>query len=267
MTTLKIDLWHGDCREQLDRLQSGSVDLILTDPPYELAFMGKGWDSTGIAFDPAVYEQIYRVLKPGGEAKVFSATRTFHRVCAVMEQAGFEGVKDNLEAWTYGSGFPKSLNIGKALDKIAGRALESTVRLKENLIEACDASGKTRAQIDEECGFRATNYLTLPKKDKRPDPWVHVLPSEEKWEKMKQVLGCGDTLDGYFHEAERQVVGTQTKARNVEQGVPLPGGGAETEYKTWDLTVASTELAKKWSGYGTALKPAWEPIVCGRKPA
>jgi len=210
--------------------------------------------------------EVFRVLKPGCWAKVFSATRTFHRVCAAMEEAGFEGVKDNLEAWTYGSGFPKSLNISKALDKMAGRAKESTERLKRKLIEACDASGKTRIQIDDECGFRATNYLTLPKKRKRPDPWVHVLPSEEKWERMKQVLGCGDSLDEYFREAQRQVVGTVTKARNTEQGVPLPGGGAETEYKTWDLTISASDLAKKWEGYGTALKPAWEPIVCGRKP-
>ena len=117
MTDLQINLWHGDCRQQLDRIQSGTVDLVLTDPPYELNFMGKNWDATGIAFDPEVYEQIHRILKPGGWAKVFSATRTFHRVCKVMEDAGFDGVKDNLEAWVYGSGMPKSLNVGKAFKK------------------------------------------------------------------------------------------------------------------------------------------------------
>ena len=67
MTDLQINLWHGDCRQQLDRIQSGTVDLVLTDPPYELNFMGRTWDATGIAFDPEVYEQIHRILKPAFE--------------------------------------------------------------------------------------------------------------------------------------------------------------------------------------------------------
>ena len=100
---------HGDCREQLANLEDGSVDAIVTDPPYELGFMGKRWDASGIAYDATVWAECYRVLKPGGHVLAFGGTRTYHRMACAIEDVGFE-IRDSIH-WLYGSGFPKSLNL------------------------------------------------------------------------------------------------------------------------------------------------------------
>ena len=91
-------------------------DGILCDPPYELGFMGKSWDSSGIAFDTEMWADIYKLLKPGGHLLAFSGSRTYHRMAVAIEDAGFE-IRDMIE-WVYGSGFPKSLNIGKAVNSL-----------------------------------------------------------------------------------------------------------------------------------------------------
>jgi DNA modification methylase len=113
---------HGDCLIKLKELEDNSVDSIVTDPPYELGFMSKNWDSTGIAYDIELWSECLRVLKPGGHLLAFSGTRTYHRMTVAIEDAGFE-VRDMVE-WVYGSGFPKSLNIGKAVDKLEGNERE-----------------------------------------------------------------------------------------------------------------------------------------------
>jgi len=99
-------------------------DGILCDPPYELGFMGKSWDSSGIAFDKDMWADILKLLKPGGHLLAFSGSRTYHRMAVAIEDAGFE-IRDMIE-WVYGSGFPKSLNIGKAVDKLQGNEREVT---------------------------------------------------------------------------------------------------------------------------------------------
>lgn len=119
---MKIYLILGDCLEKLKELPENSVDSIVTDPPYELGFMGKSWDNTGIANDKNMWAECLRVLKPGGHLLAFSGTRTYHRMAVAIEDAGFE-VRDMIE-WVYGSGFPKSLNIGKAVDKLQGNERE-----------------------------------------------------------------------------------------------------------------------------------------------
>ena len=119
---------HGDCRQQLATLEDCSVDSIVTDPPYELGFMGKKWDASGIAYDPTVWSECLRVLKPGGHLLAFGGTRTYHRMTVAIEDAGFE-IRDSLH-WLYGSGFPKSLDVSKAIDKALGvqRAVIGTRR-------------------------------------------------------------------------------------------------------------------------------------------
>ena len=117
-----IDLRNGDCLEVLKNIEDNSVDLILTDPPYELNFMNKGWDNTGIAFNVEVWKEAYRVLKPGSYLMAFSGSRTYHRMAVAIEDAGFE-IKDMIE-WVYGSGFPKALDISKAIDKKLGKERE-----------------------------------------------------------------------------------------------------------------------------------------------
>ena len=112
----------GDCREVLKALPDNSVDSVVTDPPYELGFMGKKWDSSGIAYDVTVWEECLRVLKPGGHILAFGGSRTWHRLAVAIEDAGFE-IRDSI-AWMYGSGFPKSLDVSKAIDKSKGKNRE-----------------------------------------------------------------------------------------------------------------------------------------------
>lgn len=101
----------GDCREVLPTLGAGSVDAVVTDPPYGLGFMGKGWDRPGVAFDPATWAAVLRVLVPGGSLLAFGGTRTWHRLACAIEDGGFE-VKDTL-MWLHGQGFPKGKGLLK----------------------------------------------------------------------------------------------------------------------------------------------------------
>ena len=107
----------GDCQQILPRFADNSIDAIVTDPPYELGFMGKTWDSTGIAYNVALWEQCLRVLKPGGHLLAFGGSRTYHRLACAIEDAGFQ-IRDQI-MWVYGSGFPKSHDVSKAIDKAA----------------------------------------------------------------------------------------------------------------------------------------------------
>lgn len=104
-----VDVRHGDCRELIAAMPSESVDAIVTDPPYELGFMGKGWDASGVAYDVTLWSECLRVLKPGGHLLAFGGTRTYHRMACAIEDAGFE-IRDSIY-WLYSSGFPKSHNL------------------------------------------------------------------------------------------------------------------------------------------------------------
>lgn len=111
-------LLFGDCRSVLSLLGEATIDAVVTDPPYEIGFRGEAWDSTGIAYDPKLWEQLLRVLKPGGHLLSFGATRTYHRMACAVEDAGFQ-IRDSLH-WIYATGWPKSTDIAKAADKQAG---------------------------------------------------------------------------------------------------------------------------------------------------
>jgi len=117
-----MKLLLGDCKEKLKELEDNSIDAIVTDPPYGLSFMGKKWDYDVPSID--IWKECLRVLKPGGYLLSFAGTRTQHRMAVNIEDAGFE-IRDMI-AWVYGSGFPKSLNIGKAVDKLQGNEREET---------------------------------------------------------------------------------------------------------------------------------------------
>lgn len=113
---------HANIKEWAANYDGPLFDGILCDPPYELGFMGKSWDSSGIAFDTEMWADLFKLLKPGAHLLAFSGSRTYHRMAVAIEDAGFE-IRDMIE-WVYGSGFPKSLNIGKAVDKIQGNERE-----------------------------------------------------------------------------------------------------------------------------------------------
>ena len=174
---------NGDCIEEMQKLidDGVQVDSVVTDPPYELGFMGRSWDSTGIAFQKETWELAYKLLKPGGHLLAFSASRNYHRMAVAIEDVGFE-IRDQM-MWLYGSGFPKSMNVGKAFDKKLGN--------------------------------------------------------------------------------ERKVVG-MTNQQDIRSGNYVGKATDTKEYSRIDVPI--TEGNSEWEGWGTALKPAHEPIVMARKP-
>lgn len=233
MDNERFSLINGDCMEEMAKMPENSVDAIVTDPPYGLAFMGAKWDSFGgstgnqttserqaegkryakenkgapryanshgkkvtlnemVNFQGAmtpIFEEAFRVAKPGAHLLCFGGTRTFHRMACAIESAGWE-IRDTI-MWVYGSGFPKSMDVGKAIDKALG--------------------------------------------------------------------------------VERDVVGhvtaTPTQGFSKVKGVGTGAASLGDEVnRSYDLTKATSKQAKQWEGWGTCLKPAWEPIIVARKP-
>ena len=180
---MSYDVIQGDCRDTMTFLADDSIDAIISDPPYGLSFMGKGWDHAvpGVEF----WSEALRVAKPGAHLAAFGGTRTYHRLACAIEDAGWE-LRDCL-MWLYGTGFPKSLDVSKAIDKTAG--------------------------------------------------------------------------------VEREVIGTKRTR--------LPGSSTTLAQDAWSQqarelkeipVTAPATAAAAWAGWGTALKPAWEPIILARKP-
>lgn len=173
-------LYRARAEAFVPTLEADSIDACVTDPPYELNFMGRGWDRTGIAYSVDLWRSVLRAMKPGAYLLAFGAPRTYHRLACAIEDAGFE-IRDCVQ-WWFGSGFPKSLDVSKAID---------------------DAAGADRPVL----GPHPSPQSTAP----------------------KRAMG-----DGW-------------------QPTPM-------------LTAPATDAARQWDGWGTALKPAYEPIVCARKP-
>lgn len=234
-----------------DRLiPDASFDSIVTDPPYELGFMGKGWDSTGIAYDVDMWRECFRVLKPGGFLLSFGGTRTWHRIAVAIEDAGFE-VRDSI-AWMYGSGFPKSLDVGKAIDKRPGVGRHE--EFKSELIAAREAAGLSRRDVAEHVVGTDSGAVWN---------WEHhQFPSARWWPTLRDLLGMdGAKWDDVIAEAERAKTGDHKSGLATgSSGVGGAGqGGARFDEP-------ATEAGKAWAGWGTALKPAFEPIIVARKP-
>jgi DNA modification methylase len=246
MTTIHV----GDCREVMAEMEPESIDAIVTDPPYELNFMSKGWDRTGVAFTPDTWREAYRVLKPGGHLLAFGGTRTVHRLACAIEDAGFE-IRDQV-VWLYGSGFPKSLDVSKAIDKVNGE----TDRLPK-FTSWMRTTGLTAQQINDATGtFMGSHYLTS-----KSQP---AIPTPELWTILRPL--CGDVpawVDQLVERiaAEREVVGEQSR-----QGKPPQFMWGDEDGQSWDITAPATPDAERWQGWGTALKPAHEPVVVARKP-
>lgn len=175
-----ITLHGGDCRDILPTLEGSSIDSCVTDPPYGLSFMGRGWDHgvPGVEF----WSEVYRVLKPGAHLVAFGGSRTYHRMACAIEDAGFE-IRDSL-MWVYGQGFPKSHDVSKGIDKAAGEL---------------EARGK---------GFNVAG----------------------------QNVGLNQNRE------------------------------LRSDHPNYQPYIPATDAAREWQGFGTALKPAFEPIVLARKP-
>ncbi|MBZ9888101.1 site-specific DNA-methyltransferase [Mesorhizobium sp. BR1-1-3] len=212
----KVELRPGDCRDVIKAMPDNSVYSVVCDPPYALVsivkrfggpnaapandndvyarassgFMGKQWDTGETAFAETFWREVLRVLKPGGHVVAFSGTRTYHRMAVAIEDAGFE-IRDQL-AWMYGSGFPKSHDVSKAIDKTAGAVRE-------------------KVRVD--------------------NPRIANMPTA-----------------------------------NTGAGRPWLTAALEAGYHEVDGNEPATPQAAEWQGWGTALKPAWEPICLARKP-
>lgn len=256
-----IDLRLGDCIEGMNGLPDNSVDAVVTDPPYELGFMGRSWDKSGIAFSAELWQEVYRVLKPGGHLLSFGGSRTWHRIAVAIEDTGFE-IRDSI-AWIYGQGFPKSLDIGRAIDKAAFSApLFDTIRAHIRCWR--DKRGMTNRQLNEAVGSM-TNGCGMARHWTSEEGGQHSIPSKDQWAKLKTVLCWGDCeLDTIYEQvkdgAERPVVGT------AHEGGKRSIAYLPTQAQDYDITAPATETAKKWDGWGTALKPAIEPVIVARKP-
>ena len=227
----RVSLYAGDCLDVLKTLPDNSVDSVCTDPPYGLKFMGKAWDSsTTIAFRPELWTEVLRVLKPGGHCVAFGGTRTFHRMACAIEDAGFE-IRDQIQfahdseteyslfeaslndeqrcqftklfreraagqlLYVFGTGFPKSRDVSKEIDKAAGAEREVIGQIARGNVNAAKRNGVTIA-------------------------------AAEANRNNKAIFGYG-----------------------IEK-----------------ITKPSTDAAREWQGWGSALKPSFEPLCVARKP-
>ena len=244
---------HGSNLDVLPTIADVSIDAIVTDPPYELGFMGKKWDASGIAYNVDLWRECLRVLKPGGHLLAFGGTRTYHRMAVAIEDAGFE-IRDSIH-WLYGSGFPKSLDVSKAIDKRGG-ATADFAAFRDAVRDAMKRNGITRSRLQDALGnHMLSHYLTAGSQP--------AIPNWRDYQIIRNTVGLGDAFDHLFRdEAEREVVGK----RDGAEFVFAPGEARTAEKVTFDITAPATDAAKRWDGWGTALKPAHEPIVVARKP-
>jgi DNA modification methylase len=257
----------GDCRDVLRTLADNSVDSVVTDPPYEIGFMGRSWDGTGVAYDVTVWEECLRVLKPGGHILAFGGSRTWHRLAVAVEDAGFE-IRDSI-AWIYGSGFPKSLDVSKAIDKSDAKVERRARDLRFTAwMRGCGITAKTINELTS--SNMGAHYLT--------DKEQPTVPTEEMFTLLRPHLpAVPDDIERLVFDrtvesknfAEREVLGMGA----AQCGQLEKTGVCDGHFDNGTLTVThqlatapSTPEAQQWSGWGTALKPAFEPIVVGRKP-
>lgn len=237
-----VTLYHGDCIEVLAGLPDACVDSIVTDPPYGLGFMGREWDDLPPGLPFAL--EALRVLKPGGFLLAFGGTRTWHRLAVAVEDAGFE-IRDSI-AWLYGSGFPKSRDVSEAMQGFLDGPAPDIYRLTAFVREARDRAGWSNKRIDALFG---TNGMAGHWTTAGSQPAV---PSRRQWEILKAELGFGDELDDL---AER----LGSTEHPEDWGTLTPSGEGFLEWRKDRPRVAA-------GAWGTALKPAFEPVVVGRKP-
>jgi len=257
---LTFTILHGKNLDILPTLPDNSVDSIVTDPPYELGFMGKKWDSSGIAYSVQLWTECLRVLKPGGHLLSFGGTRTYHRVAVAIEDAGFE-IRDNI-AWLYGSGFPKSLDVSKAIDKGTGenekRRLEFVAWMK--------TTGLNAKEINEIIGKAdvGSHYLRLDQPAiATADLFDKLRPYLPEVPEAIERLVAERTGIEWTAYKNRAVLGKKEWSNSENHFTP---GQDHTKRVNLDITAPSTPEAQQWNGWGTALKPAHEPIIVARKP-
>jgi hypothetical protein len=246
-----VTLHLGDCLKVLAGLPDASVDAIVTDPPAGVSFMGRSWDSDRGGRDAWIRWlgdrmcEAYRVLKPGGHALVWALPRTSHWTAMALEDAGFQ-IRDCV-LHVFGAGFPKSLDVSKAIDK-AKRG--DMVRAK--LLHFAEARGVDGRWLEERGVASAASFAD----------WTvggHV-PSDRNWQIVKVALGITADEEAAY---ERAVVGQRTSGATAGMQKLGPSGIKGGRY---DVTTTATDDAARWEGWGTALKPGQEIWWLVRKP-
>jgi DNA modification methylase len=286
----RVQLHCGDCLDVLAALEENSIDSCVTDPPYHLSevptfrgkvgttrtdadrsarrgFMGKQWDGGDIAFRPEVWREVYRTLKPGAHLLAFGGTRTHHRMVCAIEDAGFE-IRDTI-MWVYGSGFPKSHDVSKGIDRARKDSADWV------------AVGKWLRRQREAKGFRQKDVALL---------WPSITggltgcvanwelglscPRWEQWLQLKWFISFGSDMDAEVWRLNGRK-GTPGEAWNEREKIGereatllavAPGQDNNRSATILDVTAPATPAARQWEGWGTALKPAAESIVLARKP-
>lgn len=245
---------HGSVPGALDALDAESVHAVVCDPPYELGFMGRSWDSSGVAFRSETWAACLRVLKPGGHLLAFGGSRTSHRIACAIEDAGFE-LRDVI-VWLYTSGFPKALDVSKAIDK--RRNWTALPALQGAIGAARKALGISQSEAARRCGLIAPGERLGGGGFMWFETGLRV-PTREQWPALKAALELGNGFDACFEEAEREVTGT------VEEWDDR-STYAITSKDGYRRDKPATPEAEEWLGWKTALKPAYEPVILARKP-
>jgi DNA modification methylase len=276
---------QGDALDVLKVFPDNTIDTVLTDPPYGLSnhfekvirkvfsewlngndsyipecrgFMGKSWDA--FVPPPALWREVYRVMKPGGTILCFAGSRTQDLMAMSLRLAGFE-IKDTI-LWLYGQGFPKSLDISKAIDKLNYKWKENLTKFGNYVKEQRIKGGLSKKDVEKNLGtntaiswWEGRNYC---------GKFIVQLPDKKNYQKLKELLDLDDRFDYLieWEEAKREVIGTHYSGigkafNNGEWG----SGKDEVED-----TIPATPEAKQWEGYGTSLKPSYEPIILAIKP-
>lgn len=258
-------LLHGDVIKKLRTLKDNSVDSVVTDPPYELGFMGEAWDSKGIAYNVEMWNEVLRVLKPGGYLLAFGGSRTYHRMACAVEDAGFE-VRDQI-MWVYGSGFPKSTSVSKAMDKSRVEDLEPVRGICRAIRTAMDAGGyKSRdlTQYFSNCNARLIDHWAARDTDSQPS-----LPTWDQWETLRDGLDIGHKYDAEvrrLNDRKGTAGDTWNSAAVVGEHKPMSMRLGGHKFSVRDSKIRRPSAAsEQWAGWSTALKPAHEPILVARK--
>ena len=314
-------LYSGSMLDMLEVIEKESIDSIVTDPPYGLTsivkrfgkegsakastknndgrfarlskgFMGKEWDGSGIEYNIDTWKKCYEVLKPGGYLLAFGGSRTFHRIACAIEDAGFE-IRDTI-MWLYGAGFPKSMNVGKQLEKRledekTKQKTEHDLRLMwERDLQKTKRNEKKQDEILQsqlqEQSLQGTMYGEKSKESNlwREEPclegWNNIQKTERELQRCKV---CEMSKRVFINGEERWICnGTQvsdgkTLREMLEQSGSCPSYRPQSEQQQdrklnaiqeQCRTQESREVIEYWNKFGTALKPSFEPIIVARKP-
>ena len=281
-------LYQGNMLDMLEVIEPETIDSIATDPPYELNFMGKGWDNAGISFNPNTWKQCYEVLKPGGYLLAFGGSRTYHRIACAIEDAGFE-IRDTI-CYMYGSGFPKSQNIGKQLEKrledekTKQKTKHDLLSMWERDIQKTKSNEKTgemvlQSQLQEQ-GLQKSRETTSNVWGEEPclEWWNNIQKAERE---LQWCQICEMSKRVFINGEERWICnGTQNcngealremfdKNGSCPSYRPQPEQQFNRELNAiqeqWG-TQACREVIENWKKIGTCLKPSFEPIIVARKP-